>query len=65
MYYEIARMKRIISSKPITYVTYDTISDDTEKINMEIDYIRTIIFKTEKLNNYWYITEYKEEKYNQ
>lgn len=65
MYYEVARMKRIVSSRPVTYITKDTVSENIHKINMEIDYLKTFIFKTEKYNDLWYITDYLEERYTQ
>ncbi len=64
-YLEIARMKRLMSSKPITYISLDTISENKRKVHLELDYIRIVSFKTEKISDYWFITDYTEKKYNQ
>jgi hypothetical protein len=63
MWDEVSRLSRLISDLPITNTTIDSLSNKSYKVNIELNYYRTISFLTEKINNQWYITQYSESKY--
>lgn len=54
--YEIKRIKRIISNKPITAVSTDTISQSNKTYNIVFDYLEILTFETQRINNKWFIT---------
>lgn len=57
-YFEIARIKRKISMKPITKLQRDTLNADLFRYNVEFDYLTNVIFTTSKIKDYWYIISY-------
>jgi hypothetical protein len=63
MYFEIARVGRLIASQPITEVIADTLSDHQHKINVQFDYLRTFTFTTEKIDSNWFIVNYQDNGY--
>ena len=60
MYFEIARIGRLISSKPITEVVSDTINPKRHEIQVQFDYSRKFTFRTEKIDSSWYIVGYED-----
>jgi hypothetical protein len=58
MYFEIDRIKRLTIGKPVTAVKTDTISSNTFRVNLELDYIWKFTAQTAKINDRWYITNY-------
>ncbi len=60
MYDEIARINRLIAMKPITSYKLDTLGENSYKIDVEFDYLQNIGFRTRKIDDYWYITDYIE-----
>ncbi len=60
MYDEIARINRLISLKPITAFTMDTLPDNSFRIDVEFDYLKSMGFTTQKIDDYWYIVAYIE-----
>ena len=63
MWDEVSRLSRLISSKPVTNTTTDSLSSYSYNINLQFDYYRTITFHTRKIDNKWYITGYSDSKY--
>lgn len=59
LYYEIARIGRIISQKSITKISKDSLSQSNYRVNMELEYLRDVRFDTRMINDQWYITEYE------
>lgn len=55
MYSEISRFKRIMSHREITSVITDTVSANTYKMNVELDYRRNFTFTAFKISNDWFI----------
>lgn len=60
LYDELARLGRVINKKPVTQVRTDSLNINSYRVNVELDYIRTISFTTQKINDNWYISNYKE-----
>lgn len=60
MYYDIARLKRKITNRPITEVWCDTLDKNLFRYKVELDYIKTISFTAQRVNNKWFITNYKD-----
>lgn len=58
LYYDVYRMKRKIAKKPITKMYQDTLNDSRMKYTIEFDYLTNVTFTTEKISNFWFITEY-------
>lgn len=54
--FEIKRIKRIISNKPITSVAKDTTNNSTKSYNIVFDYLETLTFETQRINDEWFIT---------
>ncbi len=59
LYYEMARLNRMMRFQPITEIVTDTLSDTSFRVSMYVDYIKHYSFLTEKIENQWYITNYK------
>ena len=57
-YEEMQRLKRVMKFTPVTFVKFDTLSSAKMKVKMEIDFYKQYSFITEKINNYWYITNF-------
>lgn len=57
MYYDIDRLRRIISKKPITNINIDTVAKNQQKFNFEFDYLQNMTFTTKKINDEWYIID--------
>ncbi|MFP4368038.1 MAG: hypothetical protein ACLFR2_00505 [Candidatus Kapaibacterium sp.] len=64
MRYEIARVKRLIGDMPITLVRTDTLTNHSQKINVEFDYLKRMSFRTEMIDSAWYIVSYDEADFN-
>jgi hypothetical protein len=60
LYDEVARIGRMIASKPITQVKSDSLSPQSYRISMEFSYLKQIAFTTTRINDYWYIVHYQE-----
>ena len=60
IYDDIARLRRVMGTKPITDVKSDSLTDKTFKISLELNYIKTISFMTERIKDNWYIVSYGE-----
>jgi hypothetical protein len=58
LYYEMARLNRLMRFKPITDIITDTLSATSFQVSMYVDYIKHYSFVTEKIENEWYITNY-------
>ena len=56
-YFDIYRIKRMISSREITHINSDTLTGGRMKYNLEFDYLRKMYFTALKIENNWYITE--------
>ena len=62
LYDDIARLGRIIGTKPITAVIADSnITLNPQIISVKIDYLKKISFTTCKINDTWYIIAYSEQ----
>lgn len=59
LYEEMSRLSNLFSDVNITNVRADTISDSSQRISLELNYIRTLILSTRKIKNNWFITDYK------
>jgi hypothetical protein len=59
MYEDLARFRNLIKGRDIAYVQTDTISADSYNLVVELDNLRKHNFKTARINQTWYITEYK------
>ena len=57
---ELERFTRVLANKPITNVITDSLSYDKIKVDLEFDYLKSITFTTERKDDLWYITDYKE-----
>lgn len=57
---DLERFTRVIANKPITNVITDSLSNDKIKVDLEFDYLKSITFTTERKDELWYITDYKE-----
>ncbi len=55
LYDELSRIRRIINNKPITDFQSDSLSENSFKLNIEFDYLKTITFVTSKFDENWYI----------
>lgn len=55
---DIARLKNIISNKPVTYIKADTLSNNHCKVTVELDYLKTIQFTTLRFDDKWFITSF-------
>jgi len=60
LYDEVARLQRLISNKKITSVISDSLTESSYKIKVELDYLKSISFTTSRINDFWYIVDYKE-----
>lgn len=60
LYDEVARIKRMIGSSPVTRIKTDSISSSSFRFNVEFDYLRTMSFTTAKIKENWYIVSYAE-----
>ncbi len=60
MYYDIARLKRRITNRPITDYWCDTLSKDVFRYKVELDYIKTISFTAQKVKDKWFIINYND-----
>lgn len=58
LYDDVARIGRMIRNFPITNVRSDSLAPDSYKIWLELDYIKNMEFKTKKIKEFWYITNY-------
>jgi hypothetical protein len=63
MWDEVFRLKRLISTMPVTKTTSDSLSNYSYIVNIEFDYYRTISFQTRKIDERWFITGYSESRY--
>lgn len=59
MYFEVERVKRLLSSKPVTSFRSDTIAHGKQILDVEFDYLTHFQFTTTKIKNNWYIVNYK------
>lgn len=59
LYFDVDRIKRKIALKPITKLNRDTLNDNRMIYIIEFDYLTKVTFTTEKISDYWFITEYK------
>lgn len=55
LYDELSRIRRIINNKPITDFKSDSLNENSYKLNIEFDYLKTITFITTKFDESWYI----------
>lgn len=55
LYDELSRIRRIINNKPITDFRSDSLTENSFKLNIEFDYLKTITFVTSKFDENWYI----------
>jgi len=55
LFFEIARLRRLIGSKPVTFIKKDSISSSSYRFLIEFDYLRNISFTTAKIDSNWYI----------
>jgi hypothetical protein len=60
MYFEIARIGRLIGMQPITEVIADTLSDKQHQIDVQFDYLRTFSFTATKIDSNWFIIDYED-----
>ncbi len=60
MFLEIDRIKRILANKSITDFRTDTLSPDIHRVIVQFDYITIVDFKTQKIDDNWYIVDYSE-----
>lgn len=58
LYDEVARIRRLIGSYPVTHIKTDSLSDTSYRFNVEFDYLKTMSFTTEKIKENWYIVSY-------
>lgn len=56
-FYDIFRVKRMISATEITEVKTDTLTNSKFKYKLEFDYRRKLFFTAIKIENSWYISE--------
>lgn len=59
-YFELSRLRRIIDNKPITRFVTDTISNNSLVVDVEFDYIDYVTFTTSKIDDGWYIVNFKD-----
>lgn len=59
---DLKRLKRIIGSKPVTFCKADSLTPNTSRVNVEFDYIKNMSFMAQKINEYWFITGFNEQK---
>lgn len=57
---DIARLGRLISKKPITRLTADTVASDKHIVLLELNYLKKLTFSTSRINSAWYITDIQE-----
>ena len=57
---ELRRIKRIIGGKPVTAFNSDSLNPVTYKVKMEFDYLKSMTFTTQKINESWFIISYSE-----
>ncbi len=57
---EISRLGRIISQKPITLLKADTLSPDSHRVLLELDYQKKLTFSAARIKGAWYITDIQE-----
>lgn len=60
LYYEIQRMQRKISLKPITKLLRDTLETEHYRFRIEFDYLTNVSFDTKKIAENWYIVNYSD-----
>lgn len=60
MYFEIARLGRVIFDQEITYFHADTISGNSLVLDVEFNYLNYVTFTTSKIDSGWYIVSYKD-----
>lgn len=58
-YFEVERVKRLLSAKPVTQYKSDTISNEKQVLDVQFDYLTNFRFETTKINDNWYIVNYK------
>jgi hypothetical protein len=56
---EMKMLRRLLEQKQVTAINADTVNNDSLRLNVEFDYIRIITFSTVRIDNYWYISNYK------
>lgn len=56
---DLSRLKRMIAQKRITEIRTDTLSADTFDINLEFDWSKKMKFTASKIDNSWYVVDYK------
>ena len=59
LYEDLARFRNVIADKSITNVYSDTLSADEYALDVELNNTKNVRFKTARINNQWYITEFK------
>lgn len=64
MYEEITRLGNLISNTPVTGFKTDTISESNQRIQLELDYLKSVVFSAKKIKNSWFITDYAYTKNN-
>lgn len=52
----VSRLRRQLGMKPITAITFDTLSENQVLMDVEFDYIRKAIFLASKIDTLWYIS---------
>ena len=60
LYDDLKRLKRIIGDKPVTSFKSDSLSPVSTMVNLEFDYLKTISFTTQRINELWFIIGYNE-----
>lgn len=62
MFYELDRIGRLIGDKEITRVLTDTLSNVSQRVDVEFEYLSSFVFTTEKIDDSWYIVDYLDKK---
>jgi hypothetical protein len=57
---EMERLGRIIGNKSITGIRSDTLDIYSQRVKLEFDYIKKLIFTTRKIDREWYIVDISE-----
>lgn len=57
-YFDVARLKRLISMRPVTRVKIDTLSTSKFVYKIEYDYTKHVAYTTTEINKQWFIVDY-------
>lgn len=60
IYYDLARLTRILRDRKVSRIIADTLSNDFHNIRIEYDYLREFSFAMRELDSLWYVIEYKQ-----